>query len=182
MMLFRERQQLTICIIAGIIVGGFVLFRYLPLRNRMKVLRRTKSAQALTIAKGATDNKQLFLLKEQLSKFRHELEDFEANIPVNSDIGVFQHKIADLMNEHNLRDQVFEPQKEIKAENISCIPVKMQCKGKLTQIFEFYRELQDLDRLVRIEQVRLSNDKDFNGQVSMEAKVVIYYRTKTVQG
>ena len=181
-MLFKERQQLMICIIAGVIVGGFVVFGYLPLRSKMKALWRTKSAQALTIAKGNTDNKQLFLLKEQLSKLELELKNYEANIPLNSDIGVFLHTIADLMNEHNLREQVVEPHQEIKAENINCIPVKMQCKGKLTQIFEFYRQLQGLDRLVRIEQVKLSNDKDFNGQVSMEAKAIIYYRTKVVQG
>ena len=181
-MLFRERQQLTICVIAGVIVGGFVLFRYLPLRSRMKALRQTKSAQALTIAKGAADNKQLFLLKEQFSKLQNELKHYEANIPINSDIGVFLHTIADLMNEHNLVEQVIEPRKEIKAENINCIPVKMQCKGKLAQIFEFYRQLQGLDRLVRIEQVKLSNDKDFNGQVGMEARAIIYYRTKVGQG
>jgi Tfp pilus assembly protein PilO len=165
-----------------VIVGGFLVFRYLPLRSKMKALRQTKSAQSLTIAKSAADNKQMVLLKEKLSKLQHELEKYEANIPVNSDIGVFLHTIADLMNEHKLAEQVIEPRKEIKADDISCIPVKMRCKGKLAQLFEFYRELQDLDRLVRIEQVKLSNDKDFNGQVTMEAEAIIYYRTKVVQG
>lgn len=181
-MLFRERQQLTICVMAGVIVGGFMLFRYLPLRSKMKAVRKIKSAQALAIAKGVADDKQLIFLKEQLSKLQHELENFEANIPIQSDIGVFLHRIADLMNKHDLREQVIEPHKEIKAENINCIPVKMQCKGKLPQIFEFYRELQKLDRLVRVEQVKLSNDKDFNGQVSMEARAIIYYRTRVAQG
>jgi Tfp pilus assembly protein PilO len=148
----------------------------------MKALRQTKSAQTLTIAKGAADNKQLFLLKEKLSKLQHKLNNYEANIPVNSDIGVFLHTIANLMNKHSLGEQEIEPHKEIKADNINCIPVKMQCTGKLAQIFEFYRELQGLDRLVRIEQVKLSNDKDFSGQVSMEAKAIIYYRTKIGQG
>lgn len=181
-MLFRERQQLTICIIAGVIVGGFVLFRYLPLRSKMKAIRQIKSSQALTIAKGAADNKQRLLLNEQLLELRHELENYEEKIPQQSDIGVFLHKIADLMNKHNLSDQMIEPHKEIKAEKLNCIPVKMQCKGKLAQIFEFYRQLQGLDRLVRIEQVKLSNDSDFNGQVGMESMAIIYYRAKVGQG
>ena len=58
----------------------------------------------------------------------------------------------------------------------------MQCKGRLTQIFNFYECLQALDRLVRIEQVKLSNDAGYNGQVSMETKAIIYYRTKMGQG
>jgi len=181
-MLFRERQQLTICVITAVIVGGFVLFRYLPLRSKMKAIRQIKSAQALTIAKGAANNKQLLLLNEQLLELQRELENYETKIPEQSDIGVFLHKIADLMNEHDLSDQMIEPRKEIKSEKLNCIPVKMQCKGKLARIFEFFRQLQGLDRLVRIEQVKLSNDSDFNGQVGMESMAIIYYRAKVGQG
>jgi len=181
-MLFRERQQLTICVVAGVIVGGFVLFRYLPLRRTMKAVRQTKAAQTLTIAKGTADNKQLSLLKEQLLKLQQKLENYEANIPGQRDLGAFLHRIADLMNEHNLSEQVIEPRKEVKGEKLNCIPVNMQCKGKLDRIFEFYRRLQGLDRLVRIEQVKLTNDSDYGGQVTMEARAVIYYRAKVGQG
>ncbi len=181
-MLFRERQQLTICVVAGVIVGGFVLFRYLPLRRTMKALRQTKVAQTLTIAKGTADNKQLSLLEEQLRKLQRELENYEANIPGPRALGTFLHRIADLMNEHNLSEQVIESRKEVKSEELNCKPVNMQCKGKLARIFEFYRRLQGLDRLVRIEQVKLTNDSDYDGQVSMEARAVIYYRAKVGQG
>lgn len=180
--LFREKQQLTICVAAGVILGGFMLFRYLPLRREMKAARQTKAAQTLTIAKGTADGKQLPLLKEQLLELERELENYEANIPERSDIGVFLQRIAALINEHNLGGQVVEPRKEIKAEKLNCIPVNMQCKGKLTQIFEFYRRLQGMDRLVRIEQLKLTNDSDFNGEVGMEAKAVIYYRAEVGQG
>jgi Tfp pilus assembly protein PilO len=181
-MLFRKRQQLMIFVAAGVIIGGFGLFRYLPLRRRIKALRQTKAAQALTIAKGTADGKQLPLLKEQLLELQRELENYEANIPERSDIGVFLQKIAVLMNEHNLRGQVIEPRKEIKAEKLNCIPVNMKCKGRLTQIFKFYRQLQGMDRLIRIEQVKLFNDSDFSGEVGMEAKAVIYYRAQAGQG
>ena len=85
------------------------------------------------------------------------------------------------MNKHSLSEQMIEPNKEIEDENLNCIPVKMKCKGKLFQIYEFFRELQGLDRLVRIEQVKLSNDNDFVGQIGMEARAIIYYRTKAGQ-
>ena len=89
MKLFREKQQLTICVAAGVILGGFVLFQYLPLRRRMNAARQKKAAQTLTIAKGTADGKQLPLLKEQLLELQRELENYEANIPERSDFGVF---------------------------------------------------------------------------------------------
>ena len=58
----------------------------------------------------------------------------------------------------------------------------MQCKGELAQISEFYRRLQTLDRLVRIEKVKLSNDNSYSGQVNMETEAVVYYRAKVGRG
>lgn len=67
------------------------------------------------------------------------------------------------------------PEVEIKADNLSCIPINMQCKGTLIQIFQFYKRLQSIDRLVRIEQVKLVNDVGLTGQVSMETRALIFY-------
>jgi len=181
-MLFREKQQLMIFVITAVIVGGFVVLRYLPLRSRIQDLKQIKSAQAHTIAKGNADNTKISQLKELFTKLQRELENYDEQIPTSSNIGIFLHKIADLMNKYNLSEQMVEPYEEIDAENLSCIPVKMQCKGKLFQIYEFFRELQEIDRLVRIEQVKLSNDNDFKGQIGMQARAIIYYRAKAGQG
>jgi Tfp pilus assembly protein PilO len=80
------------------------------------------------------------------------------------------------MNEYNLKEQSIEPGDIIEAETFNCMPVSMKCRGRLSQIFNFYEHLQGLDRLIRIEQIKLSNDAGYNGQVSMETKAVIYYK------
>jgi Tfp pilus assembly protein PilO len=181
-MLLGKSQQIAICAVAGAIVCVFVLFWYLPLRKKMKTVRQAKAEQILTIARGMADAGQLDVLKEQVQKLQTELQDYEANIPDQRDLGAFLGRIADLMNEHSLREQVIEPGQEVVADKFNCIPVSMRCKGRLTQIFNFYGRLQALDRLVRIEQVKLSNETAYNGQVSMETKAVIYYRAKVGQG
>jgi len=181
-MFFRERQQTTICIIAGAIVCVFAMFWYLPLHRRMKTIEQAKSKQTLALAMGAADSQQLALLKDQLQQLQTEFADYEANIPEQRSVGAFLGRIADLMNEHNLRDQQITPGREIEADKLNCIPVSMQCKGELAQIFKFYRRLQDLDRLVRIEKVKFTNDSNYKGQVSMATEVVVYYRTTVDQG
>ena len=177
-MFFRERQQLTICIVAGVVVCVFMLFWYLPIHKKMKAVRQTKAVQSLAIAKGAADSRQLTLMKEQLLKLQVKLGNYKASIPEQSTFGGFLGRIADLMNENNLNEQEITPGKVITTDEFNCIPVSMRCKGKLAQIFKLYCQLQTLDRLIRIEQVKLSNDGSYNGQVSMETKAVIYYRAK----
>jgi Tfp pilus assembly protein PilO len=181
-MFFRERQQITIFVIAAAIVGGFVLFRYQPLQRRIKAVKDARVAQTLVITKSQAESNQLPALKQQLLKLQQAVGNYNANVPLQRALGGFLQRIADLMNEHNLREQVVAPGQEIKIGELSCIPVDMQCKGKLTRIFEFYRRLQSLDRLVRIEQVKLENDSDFSGEASMQTKAVIYYRAETVKG
>jgi len=181
-MLFRERKQIVICVAAGAMAVVFMLFRYLPLRQRLNAVEQTKAAQTLAINRASMEREQMPVLREQLLTLQQVVGNYQARIPADTDLGVFLQQIADLISRHNLREQVIVPHKEIVMENLNCIPVDMQCKGKLAQVFEFYKRMQQLDRLVRIEQVKLLNDRDFNGDVSVQSKVVIYYRPQSEQG
>lgn len=181
-MFFRDKRQVTICVIGAVIIGVFLIFWFVPLRSKTKAIKQAKTERMFEIAKGTADAAQLPLLKEQLAKFETRLKDYEANIPDQRDHGLFLGGLAELMKEHDLKNQVITPGKEIEADKFNCIPINMRCSGKLTQICGFYRRLQDLDRLVRIEKVKLTNDGNYSGQVSMETDAVVYYRAKVGQG
>jgi Tfp pilus assembly protein PilO len=163
-------------------IGGFVLFRQMPLRKKIEAVDRTRTAKTVAVSKALTEIRQLPLLKEKLTELRTLVGNYDAKVPDHRELGGFLQQIAGLMNEHKLADQLVQPAKEVEAEGVTCIPVDLQCKGRLNQIYGFFKSLQALDRLVRIQQVQLKNDGDFGGQVSMQAKTVIYYRTETRQG
>jgi len=173
---FRKKQQLTICVVAVMLIADFLWFGCLPLWKTMRAIKQTKAALRVVIAKGTIGSRQLPVLKEQLQKLQETVSNYEVNVPTQRDLGGFLQQIANLMTDHNLSEQVVAPSKEIEADGLSCIPIKMKCKGRLAQVFQFYKRLQRLDRLVRVEQVKLVNDSDFSGEVSMETQAVIYYR------
>ena len=175
--LFREKQQIMICLTAAIAFGGFFLFRFLPLHKRIKAVKQIRTTQNMTIAKGISDSEQLPLFTEQLLKLKTELTNFEANVPKQRNLGTFVQEIAELMNQYKLKEQEITPHPEIETEELNCIPVSLQCRGSLAQIFKFNQKLQELERLIRIQRVKLNNDVDFRGDVLMETEVVIYYRT-----
>jgi Tfp pilus assembly protein PilO len=148
----------------------------------MKAVEQTKSTQRLAISRASVEKVQMPTFKERLLNLQRTVADYEANIPAQMDLGVFLQQMADLMSKLHLREQVVVPGKQIEIKKLNCIPVSVQCKGKLAQIFEFYKSMQGLDRLIRIEQIRLVNDSDFSGDVSMQTELVIYYRPQIVQG
>jgi Tfp pilus assembly protein PilO len=181
--LFRERQQILICVAAVAIVGGFVLFRYLPLHRRLQAIEQRQTAQKLALAKAETEKQQLPVLTEQLRETQEKIGDYDAKIPrERNHLGVFLQQVTNLMNEHDLRENVIQPGQEIKADGLKCIPVDMRCKGRMDRIFEFYKRMQGLNRLVRIEHIKLENDTSFSGEVSMQTKAVVYYRMEPDQG
>ncbi len=181
-MLFRERRQAAICVAAAVMVGGFVLFRYLPMQRKMKSLRQAHAAQMLAISRASAESRQIPTIEEQLLQLQRKVGNYERQIPTQREIGEFLQRIANLMNKHNLQEQLIQPGKEMKAGQLNCVPVNMQCKGKLSQIFKFYRNVQGLDRFVRIEHVKLVNDNNFSGEVTMQTEAVIYYRADVEEG
>ena len=180
--MFREKKQIVICLIAIVSIGGFILFRFLPMHKTLKEVKQLKTTQRQIIAKGISDSEQLPLFMDQLIKFKAGLGDYDNNIPQQKTLGLFVHQMADLMNQHQLKEQQIAPGAETETDELNCIPISIQCKGQLKQIFTFFQELQDLDRLIRIQQVKLNNDQDYRGYVTLETDVVIYCRTAVVPG
>jgi len=176
--LFLEKKQILIVIIAIAALSGFALFRYTPMKKNMKTVKQVRAKQNLVIAKGISDSQQLSVFAEQLDKLEEKLDKFEDNIPEQRNLGLFLKVVAQLMNQHNLKEQAIEPLEEVETDDLICIPVSMECTGQLKQIFEFCKNLQKLDRKVRITQVKLKNGNDFNGEIKMETKIVIYCRTQ----
>ncbi|MCK4887660.1 MAG: type 4a pilus biogenesis protein PilO, partial [Planctomycetes bacterium] len=104
------------------------------------------------------------------------LKNYDRNIPVNRDLGGFLQEIADMMNTAELAEQVGEPGQELQGKKLISIPINMQCKGRFELIFLFFQLLQNLDRQIRIEDVKLTNSGCYDGLVKMQTKAIVYYR------
>ncbi len=181
-MFFRTKQQIIIFIAAGVMLMSFVFFVYRPLEKKMKAIKSETAMTRVVIEEANSRKKQLPVLEKQFQQMQSVTKEYELNMPEKRELGSFLHQIADLMNEHNLKNQFIEPGKEVETEKLNCIPVSMKCKGKLAQIFEFYKSLQNLNRLIRIEHVSLENKSNPGGEIDMETKAVIYYRLTKEKG
>jgi len=181
-MWLKERQQILIVCTAVLMTVGFVFLRYVPLKKKVAAVESRYLQVHNDITEAAVHRQQLPQLKHQLGELRESCGNYEQRIPGERELGVFLHTIARLMNRHNLKEQLIQPGAEAGCGDLKLIPINMQCRGKLSEIFEFYKSLKELDRLVRIEGVSLSNDKDFTGNIKMQTKAAVYYRPECEQG
>jgi len=179
--LSHRRQQVWVCVIAGLFLCDFVLCAYLPAQQRLASLKDARMEQRRTIDMAAGQNGELPGLKARLRDTLRLVEQFETAVPSDKALGVFLQRVTMLMAEEKLTEQVVLPGKELEAGELGCIPIQMSCQGTLTNLFNFFRELQALNRLVRIETVKIENDAAFGGQLTLQAEAFIFYQLKPVR-
>lgn len=173
-----HRQQVWVYVVGVLFIADFVFYGYLPSHRRLQSLNEARIQRQRLIETAASQDRALPALEQTLEVTEKAVLRYEDNIPADRALGTFLSQIAEIMTAHALTDQVMEPQKEIAADDLRCIPVRMNCKGALEGIFAFCRDLQRLDRLVRIERFELKNDGDFTGRVTLTAEAVIFYRSE----
>ncbi len=171
-----EKKQLWITVAGIVLVCGFVFGRYMPLRKQYNQIQREKMAKLGELNLLSGQSHQISPLRQQIADLSEKVGDFDAKIPVERKLGEFLEALTVLMEDHQLTEQQIEPGDVVQLETLRCIPIQMACEGTLQQLFGFYQSLQKLDRLMRIEQVNLTEAGDFSGRVQMKTQAVIYYR------
>ena len=176
-MKFLEKQQIVIFALAIVVIAGFGVFRYYPLVKENGDVKKAKADHLADAARTNTQIRQMPVIRDEIDKLRRQVGDFESQIPQHRSLAGLWQEIADIMNTHNLTDQLVQPGDEIHGERLSRIPLKIRCSGALSQIFEFFRSIEQLDRLIRVEHLDLAGDKDFSGYVTVNAQANVYYQT-----
>jgi len=177
----HHKQQIWVCVIAGLFLCDFVLCGYLPSQQRLASLREVRTQQRRTIDMAVAQNVELTGLKTRLRNTERLIERFDACVPADEALGAFLQQITTIMGEHRLTDPVILPGKKTETGDLGCIPILMTCRGTLTPLFEFFNRLQTLDRLVRIEKVTMENDASFTGQLAVRIQGVIFYQSRPLK-
>jgi Tfp pilus assembly protein PilO len=174
--LVKSRTQLSIYVVGGMLVADFVLFGYWPSRQRLEILQQTRAQQKSALVLAEVHRPQLASLQSQLARCEEDLAAYRGRIPVQRELGSFLQQVSDLMTQHHLKEQAIVPGEEAAIGGLIMVPVTVRCRGPLTDLFGFHRELASIGRLARLEKAQFTNDPDLGGYVRMEARMAIFYR------
>ena len=172
--LSHRKQQMWVYVIAGLFVCDFVLCGYLPSHDRLASLGRARAQQRQTIQMAAAQSAELPGLERRLRGMETAVEGYDLRVPADRALGAFLQQISGVMTDCRLTEQIVLPGKEVKTDDLNCVPIHVACRGTLTDIFGFFKKLQTLERLVRIEKVAMENDSDLTGQLRLQVEAVIF--------
>jgi Tfp pilus assembly protein PilO len=161
-------------VLVGVIL---VIVGYVPIVWQKYVIRRALQRQSLTVEQVRGSIEQAAILEKQIADLQTRVGRFEQCVPQDAQFSSLWRQIADLITDHDLQNQQVRPGVEIRYEDFNVVTLDIQCSGTLSKIFDFVQSIERMDRLVRIEQMELTNDKNLTGQLTFTAKAEAYYRT-----
>lgn len=174
-----DKQQLIILSLSAVIVCGFGVFQYIPLIRQKHAVQEGMAQQDQLSEMICSQSALLPELIQQEKQLQEELIPFSRKIPQGRQFSQLWQQIADVMNECKLTDQLVQPGEELKADSLCSIPLTFECRGSLEQLFAFFQAMENMDRLIRFEDVKFENDSDFNAVVKLNAKANVYYQPDT---
>lgn len=154
-----------------------VVIGYVPIVWQKYVIDRALQRQSLTVEQVRDSIEQAAILEKQIADLKVRVGRFEQCVPADAQFSSLWRQIADLITDHDLQNQQVSPGAEIRYKDFNVVTLDIQCSGTLPKIFDFIRSLEQMDRLIRIGQMELKNDKNLSGQLTLSAKAEAYYRT-----
>ncbi len=171
-----DKKKIWIAAIAALAFALLAIVGYVPIVWQKYVISQSLRRQSLTMEQVRTCAEQLSAVEKKISELTPTAKKSELSIPENRRFASLWQEIAELMNQHNLKDQQVRPGEESQEGDVRSVSLDIQCNGALSDMFAFIGSLEKMDRLVRIEQMDLTNDKDYTGQLTLSAKAKVFYR------
>jgi Tfp pilus assembly protein PilO len=178
----KNKTQLSIYVVGAMLLADFVLFGYWPAQQRLKALQHARARQQSGVLLADVHRPQVAPLDGQRARCEQALAAYRDRIPSHRELGSFLQQLSDVMMQHQLQDQVIIPGGEVSSGGLVMVPVTVRCKGSLANLHGFYRQVESIGRLMRVEKVQFTNDPDLGGAVRMEAQMVIFYRPDGASG
>lgn len=176
-------DQHPLLILMGLLLASVALgvHQYYPVYLQRKALKQILQKHSAKLDEIQAYSERLPILHQQVRELEPRAAEFARRFPEQREFSRLWRQIAEMMNRHHLSDQLVRPGTVFCNDSICYIPLEIQCRGTFEELFQFFRSLEQYDRLIRFEEVHLSNDETFTGQLTLKAQACVFYQSEEPQ-
>ena len=138
-----------VTLIGACLMGHFWIEKRKIVEQREQLM--SKRSQELRKADG-----DLRLLKEARELKREEIRSINERIPQSAEIGDFLKQLDTLIKKNEIGLVSIRPTTPIKDKYFLRIPIQLLCQGSFIRIYELLRDLEDMKRVVIMEEITIS--------------------------
>jgi Tfp pilus assembly protein PilO len=171
-----DHHPLLILLTMLVAAAGLGAYQYYPVHLQRKALRQTLAKQADKLDEIKGYSERLPTLHRQVKTLDGQAEEFARLFPADEGFSRLWHQIAEIMDNNHLADQLVRPGEVACEEDFCSIPLEIRCTGTFENMFEFFRAMEQFERLIRMDQVQLKNDETVTGRLILQAQARVFYQ------
>ena len=174
-MKLKTKFSTLLVLILLVVVIGFSLFSFAPHLVKVFNLKQKLNTRQTTF----------YNLQQELNNKKSLLETKWGNdlakgkllqaIPYQMQSNQFLNQIKDLITNTKLKLNKYMPEDMIKEEEYVKLPILLEVTGDYKALNTFFKELEELNRLVTVEKIKILNQDE---QLKSELLVAIYSLTQ----
>ena len=164
---------LLVILFAAVALGAS---QYYPVHLQRQALRQILHKQEVKLDEIRGYAEKLPMLHREVKELEPQADDFARLFPGKQGFSELWQQIAVIMNSNHLSDQLVRPGEVTCSDNFCSIPLEIQCSGSFEDFFQFFRALENFDRLIRMEEIHIRNDNEISGRLTLHAKARVFYQ------
>ena len=155
--------------IIALILVGFYFGIYDPQQKEISRLTETNKTLKADVDKAqqAANNKPKH--EKELAEAQKKFEEITVLLPKKSEIPDLLRNISDLGKRAGLDFVSFKPGNEVPKDFYAEIPISIQLLGPYHNIGYFLGEVSGLDRLVSVDNIKMSSPKEVGGEMLLKS-------------
>ena len=172
-----DKHPTLILMVLLLTAVGLGAYQYYPVHLQKKALRETLRKQENKLDEIRSYSEKLPMLHREVKSLEPRSEEFSRRFPLDQRFSQLWQQIAEIMERNHLSDQLVRPGVVSCGRDFCSIPLEIQCSGTFEDFFEFFRSLEQFDRLIRMEDVHIRNDANVSGQLTLHANARVFYQS-----
>jgi len=142
--------------ILAAMIAGAVLFVYRGQSERLGDLEdKIESGKSLIRTQTET-TKVVPDLVHQVDAMKKRYKDFDRRLPHRQELGGFLREISAHLGEEKFSDQLIEPGSPTQEDLFHTLPIIMRFKGSYLTSVDFFKRIDRMERLTRIQKLSIS--------------------------
>lgn len=115
-------------------------------------------------------------LSEQLTKIEEAINVFESKLPPSSEIHTVLENVTLIAQRHGLTPKTIRTLKSERSRGYIEQPLEMELDGNFNSYYAFLLELEKLDRITKIRELKLKKKTKQEGQTEAKFVMSIYFQ------
>ena len=156
----KIKAKLLTLLLVGLLIFmiSFIIFKFSPTLGKVLALQNKVKKEQMNFKQLEAELKQ----QKNTVKLKEDLTTKERlnAIPVKLRTEEFLTELKNILSQSNLRLVKYLPKEIVTKDRYLKLPILLELEGKYRGINSLLQELDELTRLVRVEEIRLFNKED----------------------